>query len=155
MAEPPSGQQARRRNTEEEERHHQGGVAQPSAERLLVALDGPDGALHGRQPEAVDVGDRDREGRHRDPVDLGSATSFVETFDRPPDDGAHVISQPNIMAWSSWARLWQWATYGPTKSRKPRYTIVDSPGSNATRSSLDTSSGWPLSVPLTTLPLRI
>ena len=30
------------------------------------------------------------------------------------------IVQPNIMAWSSCARLWQCATYGPTKSRKPR-----------------------------------
>jgi hypothetical protein len=29
-----------------------------------------------------------------------------------------VISQFHIMAWSSCARLWQWATYGPTKSRK-------------------------------------
>src|ERR671921_176555 len=27
-----------------------------------------------------------------------------------------VISQPNIMAWSSWARLWQCPTYFPTKS---------------------------------------
>ena len=35
--------------------------------------------------------------------------------------GVHgVMVQPNIMAWSSCARLWQWATYGPVKSRKPR-----------------------------------
>jgi hypothetical protein len=30
------------------------------------------------------------------------------------------VVQPNIMASSSCARSWQWATYGPTKSRKPR-----------------------------------
>ena len=30
------------------------------------------------------------------------------------------ISHPNIMAWSSWARLWQWATYLPVKVRKFR-----------------------------------
>jgi hypothetical protein len=38
-------------------------------------------------------------------------------------DPAHsygTMVQPNIMAWSSCARLWQCATYGPTKSRNPR-----------------------------------
>ena len=50
--------------------------------------------------------------------------------------GYGVIAQPNIMAWSSWARLWQCATYGPTKSRNWRKTITDSPGSSPMTSSL-------------------
>jgi hypothetical protein len=36
------------------------------------------------------------------------------------NDGYGLISQPNIMAWSSWDRLWQWVTYLPVNVRKLR-----------------------------------
>ena len=58
------------------------------------------------------------------------SASGADSLDSPVSGPGHlrslhgrvhqVIDQPNIMAWSSWARLWQCATYGPTKSRKPR-----------------------------------
>jgi hypothetical protein len=35
-------------------------------------------------------------------------------------EGYGTMVQENIIAWSSWLRLWQCATYGPTKSRNPR-----------------------------------
>ena len=53
-----------------------------------------------------------------------------------------MISQPNIMLWSSWARLWQCATYGPAKVRNRREITTSSLGSSATTSSLPVSSGW-------------
>jgi hypothetical protein len=34
---------------------------------------------------------------------------------QPARRGAHgTICQGNIIEWSSWVRLWQWATYAPT-----------------------------------------
>jgi hypothetical protein len=72
----------------------------------LVSLDRADRAVHRRQPEPVAEGEDHGEQRGRRPVDLQPAALFVETL----DERVHVISQPNIMAWSSWARLWQCAT---------------------------------------------
>jgi hypothetical protein len=39
---------------------------------------------------------------------------------RVQECGYGTMVQPNIIAWSSCMRLWQCATYGPTKSRNPR-----------------------------------
>src|SRR4029079_6841334 len=149
------GLPVRAEHRQEVQRQHQRRVTQPSGDRRVVSFDGPDGALNRRDAEPVAVGEDDGEERDREPVDRQPALEGVDAC----ECGVHgygMISQPNIMAWSSWARLWQCATYGPTKSRKPRYTIVDSPGSKATRSSRDTSSGWPGSATSeTSLPLRI
>ena len=84
-------------------------VAQPADERGGRALRRPHGAAQRGHPEPVHVGQDHRERKHRAPRH-GSSGLLDPRRCSDRLDAHGVISQPNIIAWSSCARLWQCAT---------------------------------------------
>ena len=121
-----------------EQWQHQRRPPPPAREWRLRPLDRANGTPQGDDPEATDVGHGHCEWEHGRPR-LGRPSRWgAPPSVRGAEDGRHddapciwsgrlavpgnlarqgrtgadygVISQPNIMAWSSWARLWQCAT---------------------------------------------
>ena len=115
-AEPVHRQGERAEHGEDEERHGEGGLAHPGLGRGLGALDGSDGTAQGGDPEPVREGQDHGHRQHRPPghAHVRGRGGFLPHATRAVGAGGldarhrhQVISQPNIMAWSSCARLWQ------------------------------------------------